>query len=50
VKVAAGTQAGAANAWSVREVNGRDYPDFDPTREIVKSHDLAGNVSVEARY
>jgi len=31
-------------------VNGRDYRDFDPTREIVKLHNLAGNVSVEARY
>ncbi len=28
----------------------RDYPDFDPTREIVKLHGLAGNVSAEARY
>jgi hypothetical protein len=32
------------------KVKGRDYLDFDPAREIVKLHDLTGNVSVEARY
>jgi hypothetical protein len=31
-------------------VNGQDYPDFDPAREVVKLHDLAGDVSVEVRY
>ncbi|MBI5383536.1 MAG: hypothetical protein HZA90_02485 [Verrucomicrobia bacterium] len=31
-------------------VNGRDYPDFDPAREVVKLHTLTGSVSVEVRY
>jgi hypothetical protein len=31
-------------------VNGHDYLDFDPGREAVKLHDLAGNVRVEVRY
>jgi hypothetical protein len=31
-------------------VNGQDYLDFDPAREVVKLHDLAGNLSVEVRY
>jgi hypothetical protein len=31
-------------------VNGQDYLDFDPAREAVKLHGLAGNVRVEARY
>ena len=31
-------------------VNGQDYPDFDPAREVVKLHGVNGNVSVEARY
>jgi hypothetical protein len=31
-------------------VNGQDYLDFDPGREVVMLHDLMGNVSVEVRY
>jgi len=31
-------------------VNGQDYRDFEPAREVVKLHDLAGNLSVEVRY
>ena len=31
-------------------VNGHDYLDFDPGREVVMLHDLMGNVSVEVRY
>jgi hypothetical protein len=31
-------------------VNGQDYLDFDPGREVVMLHDLTGNVSVEVRY
>jgi hypothetical protein len=31
-------------------VNGQDYLDLDPAREVVKLHDLAGNVTVEVRY
>ena len=31
-------------------VNGKDYPDFDPAREVVKLHGLTGDVSVEVRY
>jgi hypothetical protein len=31
-------------------VNGRDYSDFDPIGEVVKLHDLTGNVRVEVRY
>jgi hypothetical protein len=31
-------------------VNGQDYLDFDPGREVVMLHDLMGNVSIEVRY
>jgi hypothetical protein len=31
-------------------VNGQHYLDFDPAREVMKLHDLTGNVSVEVRY
>ena len=31
-------------------VNGQDYLDFDPAREAVTLHDLAGTVRVEVRY
>ncbi len=31
-------------------VNSQDYPDFDPAKEVLKLHDLTGNVSVEVRY
>ncbi|MHB8521356.1 MAG: hypothetical protein ACYDH9_11455 [Limisphaerales bacterium] len=31
-------------------VNGQNYLDLDSAREVVKLHDLTGNVSVEVRY
>jgi hypothetical protein len=31
-------------------VNGQDYPDFDPAREVVKLHGLTGDVRVEVTY
>ena len=31
-------------------VNGQDYRDVDSAKEVVKLHDLSGNVSVEVRY
>jgi hypothetical protein len=31
-------------------VNGQGYPYFDPAREVVKLHDLAGDVRVEVTY
>jgi hypothetical protein len=31
-------------------VNGQDYLDLDPAKEVVKLHGLTGNVSVEVRY
>lgn len=39
-------------ARSIRGVtlNGQDYPEFDPAREVVRIHDLAGDARLEARY
>ncbi len=31
-------------------VNGQDYLDWDPAREVVKLHDLTGNVNVQVIY
>jgi len=32
------------------KVNGKDWKDFDPSKEVVKLHDLKDSVSVEIKY